>query len=52
MKLSTLFLSLLLVTQMASAGVLTIEKGNRSIEGVNVGKSADLVTINETQKLD
>ncbi|MDD4974352.1 MAG: chalcone isomerase family protein [Bacteriovorax sp.] len=52
MKLSSLFLSLLLVTQMASAGVLTIEKGNRSIEGVNVGKSADLVTINETQKLD
>lgn len=52
MKLSSLFLSLLLVTQIANAGVLTIEKGNRSIEGVNVGKSADLVTISETQKLD
>ncbi|MBC7537406.1 MAG: chalcone isomerase family protein [Bacteriovorax sp.] len=52
MKLSALFLSLLLVTQIASAGVLTIEKGNRSIEGVNVGKSADLVTISSTQKLD
>ena len=52
MKLSSLFLSFLLVSQLANAGVLTIENGNRTIEGVNVGKSADMITTAEVQKLD
>ena len=52
MKFSSLLMSMLLVSQIASAGVLSIENGNRTIEGVAIGKSAEIVNANETIKLD
>lgn len=42
MKLSSLFLSFALFSQIASAGVLTLEPGTKTVEGVNVAKSATL----------
>lgn len=55
MKLSTTVLSFTLATalfsQIASAGVLSIEKGSRKIEGVSIGSSATL-SIGGAMKLD
>ncbi|MGZ3808688.1 MAG: chalcone isomerase family protein, partial [Bacteriovorax sp.] len=54
MKLSSLFLSLAFLSQVASAGVLSLENGNRSIEGVNIAKEATLTLPGTTasEKLD
>lgn len=54
MKLSSLFLSLIFLSQVASASVLTVENGTRSIEGVNVASSASLTLPGTTSadKLD
>lgn len=54
MKLSTLFLSLAFLSQVASAGVLSLEDGNRTIEGVNIAKSASIALTGTTSvdKLD
>lgn len=55
MKLSTTVLSFTLATalfsQIASAGVLSIERGSRTIEGVSIGSSATL-SIGGSTKLD
>jgi hypothetical protein len=54
MKFSTLFLSLAFLSQVASAGVLSLEEGSRSIEGVKVAKSASIALTGTTSvdKLD
>lgn len=54
MKFSALFLSLALLTQVANAGVLTLENGTKKIEGVNVANSASLTLPGTTtaEKLD
>lgn len=52
MKLSSLVLSLAFLTQVANAGVLSLEKGNKSIEGVNIAKSATLTVSGAGEKLD
>lgn len=54
MKLSSLFLSLAFLSQVASAGVLSLEDGTRSIEGVNIAKSASIALTGTTSvdKLD
>ncbi|MBC7713104.1 MAG: chalcone isomerase family protein [Rhizobacter sp.] len=54
MKFSSLFLSLAFLSQVASAGVLSLEEGTRSIEGVNVAKSASIALTGTTsaEKLD
>lgn len=54
MKLSSLFLSLALISQVASAGVLSLENGTRTIEGVTIAKSASLTLpgTTEAEKLD
>lgn len=54
MKLSALFLSFAFLSQVATAGVLSLENGNRTIEGVNVAKSASLTMTgsSSSEKLD
>ncbi len=54
MKLSSLVLSFALFSQIASAGVLSLEHGSKSIEGVNVASSATLSLTGATEatKLD
>lgn len=54
MKLSSIVFSFALFAQVASAGVLTLEQGNKTIEGVNVAKSATLALPGATEatKLD
>lgn len=54
MKLSVLVLSLAFLSQVASAGVLTLEAGSRTIENVNVAKSASLTMpgASSVEKLD
>ncbi len=45
-------MSLAFFSQIASAGTLSLEKGNRSIEGVNIAKSATLNMSGSSEKLD
>src|SRR4051812_37878804 len=54
MKLSTLLFSFAIFSQVATAGVLTLEQGNKTIEGVNIAKSASLSLAGATEatKLD
>jgi hypothetical protein len=54
MKLSTLLFSFAVFSQVATAGVLTLEQGNKTIEGVNIAKSASLSLAGATEatKLD
>lgn len=54
MKLSSLLFSFALLTQVASAGVLSLENGTRKIEDVNIASSASVHFggTSEVQKLD
>ena len=52
MKLSVLFLSLFLLSQIANANVLNVENGDQTIEGVKLAKSAIISTEKGDLKLD